>query len=150
MPTVSFALQHGDDASLPAAFVRAGEIAPEAHIRMQAALQAHVDNAISKTINVPMEFDFDAFRSIYEKAYDMGLNFPQITLANSNAPNQIVIAGQSGVGGGPARLNREGLQCREFASSCGLSHAACRPCPTTFCPNNSASGFPKPQASSLC
>ncbi|GAO37492.1 ribonucleotide reductase [Sulfuricella sp. T08] len=68
-----FHLQHGEDASLPAAFVRAGEIAPEAHILMQAALQAHVDNAISKTINVPAEFDFDSFRSIYEKAYDMGL-----------------------------------------------------------------------------
>jgi ribonucleoside-diphosphate reductase alpha chain len=68
-----FCLQHGEEASLPAAFVRAGEIAPEAHIRMQAALQAHVDNAISKTINVPIEFDFDSFRSIYEKAYDMGL-----------------------------------------------------------------------------
>ena len=68
-----FRLQYGEDASLPAAFVRVGEIAPEAHIRMQAALQAHVDNAISKTINVPAEFDFDSFRSIYEKAYDMGL-----------------------------------------------------------------------------
>jgi ribonucleoside-diphosphate reductase alpha chain len=68
-----FYLQYGDDASLPAAFVRVGEIEPEAHIRMQAALQAHVDNAISKTINVPAEFDFDSFRSIYEKAYEMGL-----------------------------------------------------------------------------
>ncbi|MHB8166497.1 MAG: adenosylcobalamin-dependent ribonucleoside-diphosphate reductase, partial [Sulfuricella sp.] len=68
-----FRLRYGDEASLPMAFIRVGEIAPEAHIRMQAALQSHVDNAISKTINVPVEFDFDAFRSIYEKAYDMGL-----------------------------------------------------------------------------
>ncbi|HUX63913.1 adenosylcobalamin-dependent ribonucleoside-diphosphate reductase [Sulfuricella sp.] len=68
-----FRLQHGEEASLPTAFVRVGEIPPEAHIGMQAALQAHVDNAISKTINVPIEFDFEAFRSIYEKAYDMGL-----------------------------------------------------------------------------
>ncbi|BAN35071.1 ribonucleoside-diphosphate reductase, adenosylcobalamin-dependent [Sulfuricella denitrificans skB26] len=68
-----FRLQYGEDASLPKAFVRADEIAPEAHIRMQAALQSHVDSAISKTINVPAEFDFDAFRSIYEMAYDMGL-----------------------------------------------------------------------------
>lgn len=68
-----FRLQHGEEASLPTAFVRVGEIPPEAHIGMQAALQAHVDNAISKTINVPIEFDFEAFRSIYEKAYDIGL-----------------------------------------------------------------------------
>lgn len=92
---LQFRLQHGDGASLPTAFVRVGEIAPEAHIRMQAALQAHVDNAISKTINVPIEFGFDAFRSIYEKAYDMGLKgctvfrpnpvTGQVLLANAGA-----------------------------------------------------------------
>jgi ribonucleoside-diphosphate reductase alpha chain len=68
-----FRLQHGNQVTLPGEFVRAGEVAPEAHIRMQAALQAHVDNAISKTINVPIDFGFDEFRSIYEDAYDMGL-----------------------------------------------------------------------------
>ncbi|MCE5182546.1 MAG: adenosylcobalamin-dependent ribonucleoside-diphosphate reductase [Betaproteobacteria bacterium] len=68
-----FRVLHGKDAPLPAAFVRAGKIGPEAHIRMQAVLQAHVDSAISKTINIPEECGFDAFRAVYEKAYDMGL-----------------------------------------------------------------------------
>jgi ribonucleoside-diphosphate reductase alpha chain len=40
---------------------------------MQAALQPWVDNAISKTINVPASLDFDDFRAIYFKAYQQGL-----------------------------------------------------------------------------
>ncbi|MDD5241209.1 MAG: adenosylcobalamin-dependent ribonucleoside-diphosphate reductase [Sulfuricella sp.] len=78
-----FRLQQGEDAPLPAAFVCAGEVAPEAHLRMQAALQVHVDNSISKTINVPDEFGFDAFRVIYEKAYDMDLKGCTVFRPNS-------------------------------------------------------------------
>ena len=37
------------------------------------ALQPHVDNAISKTVNVAEEFPFDAFRSLYTRAWRAGL-----------------------------------------------------------------------------
>jgi ribonucleoside-diphosphate reductase alpha chain len=40
---------------------------------MQAALQPNVDNAISKTINVPVDYGFDAFKRLYDYAYDMQL-----------------------------------------------------------------------------
>ncbi|MCW3475255.1 hypothetical protein [Limobrevibacterium gyesilva] len=40
---------------------------------MQAVLQAHVDNAISKTIHVPAETPFEAFAGVYERAYEKGL-----------------------------------------------------------------------------
>jgi ribonucleoside-diphosphate reductase alpha chain len=64
--------RHGDD-KLPAAFVDTHALAPAAHLAMQAALQPHVDNSISKTINVPRDYRFDDFKEIYERAYDMGL-----------------------------------------------------------------------------
>ncbi len=64
---------HGASARLPEAFARATEIAPHAHLAMQAAVQRHVDSSISKTINCPREIAFDEFQSIYLDAFDLGL-----------------------------------------------------------------------------
>ncbi len=63
---------HSTDSS-PSCFVTARELSPQAHLVMQAAVQPFVDQAISKTINVAKEYEFDAFRSIYDQAYDLGL-----------------------------------------------------------------------------
>jgi len=59
--------------TVPGYFVDARSLPPEAHLRMQAALQPFIDSAISKTINVPEQFDFEDFRSLYESAYQMGV-----------------------------------------------------------------------------
>jgi ribonucleoside-diphosphate reductase alpha chain len=61
----------GED--LPPAFVSARELPVSAHLDMQAALQQHVDNAISKTVNVAEGCSFEEFRRIYATAYDKGL-----------------------------------------------------------------------------
>jgi ribonucleoside-diphosphate reductase alpha chain len=63
----------GDGQALPEAFVTARDLPPLAHLDMQAALQPFVDNAISKTINVPEDFPFDAFRALYIEAFRRGL-----------------------------------------------------------------------------
>jgi ribonucleoside-diphosphate reductase alpha chain len=65
--------QGGDTASLPAEFVNARTLPPDAHLEMQAALQPFVDSAISKTINVPKDCPFDEFRDLYRTAYRHGL-----------------------------------------------------------------------------
>ncbi len=63
----------GADRPLTDSFVEAHELAPEQHLAMQAAVQPYVDNAISKTVNVPTDCSFEAFRSLYERAFDLGL-----------------------------------------------------------------------------
>ena len=59
--------------ALPPALVTAAEVSAEAQIDMQAALQPHVDNAISKTITLPETRNFEAFAGLLERAYDTGL-----------------------------------------------------------------------------
>ena len=63
----------GPGAPLTQAFVTAEELTPRAHLEMQAALQAHVDSSISKTINCPADISFAAFKNVYLEAYDLGL-----------------------------------------------------------------------------
>ncbi len=58
---------------LPPAFVTVASLSPRQHLEMQAALQAHVDSSISKTINCPESLPFDDFQQIYEVAYSLGL-----------------------------------------------------------------------------
>ncbi|SFJ35164.1 adenosylcobalamin-dependent ribonucleoside-diphosphate reductase [Jannaschia pohangensis] len=62
---------HGD-APLPDAFVSVADLAPEDHVRMQAAAQEWIDSSISKTINVPEDIDFDAFKDVYLSAWAQG------------------------------------------------------------------------------
>jgi ribonucleoside-diphosphate reductase alpha chain len=60
------------DMPLPDWFVTAQDLAPEAHVRMQAAAQKWVDSSISKTINCPPDIDFEAFKDVYLQAYETG------------------------------------------------------------------------------
>jgi ribonucleoside-diphosphate reductase alpha chain len=67
-----FQARYGMDCPLPAHFVTAQELTPAEHVRMQAAVQRHVDSAISKTVNVPENIDFAAFQEVYLDAYRSG------------------------------------------------------------------------------
>ncbi|MEJ5227400.1 vitamin B12-dependent ribonucleotide reductase [Thermodesulfovibrio sp.] len=53
-------------------FVTAHEISPSDHVRMQAAFQQFVDNAVSKTVNLPNDATEDDVREVYLLAYRLG------------------------------------------------------------------------------
>jgi ribonucleoside-diphosphate reductase alpha chain len=54
-------------------FVRAHDIAPDGHLRMQAAFQEFTDNAVSKTVNFPQASSPDDVRRVYELAVQLGV-----------------------------------------------------------------------------
>ncbi len=89
----------GDEAPLSSAFVTAGELAPQAHLQMQAAMQRHVDSSISKTINCPVDIAFDGFKSVYSDAYAMGLK--GCTTYRPNAVTGAVLSPAAAVAAGP-------------------------------------------------
>ncbi len=62
----------GEHAPLTEAFVTAQDLAPGAHVVMQAAAQRYVDSSISKTINCPEDLPFAAFKDVYLQAYELG------------------------------------------------------------------------------
>ena len=60
-------------ALLPDYFVTALEMHALDHMRMSAAVQPYVDTAISKTVNVPADYPFEAFKDLYLEAWRAGL-----------------------------------------------------------------------------
>ena len=59
--------------SLPSAWVDVQTLLPEDHLHVQAAVQPYIDNAVSKTINLPHDFPFSGLEEVYSKAYVLGL-----------------------------------------------------------------------------
>lgn len=57
----------------PHYFVSANDLTPEDHVRVQAAIQKYVDEAISKTVNAPNAHTVDDVKKLYTLAYELGL-----------------------------------------------------------------------------
>ena len=63
----------GNVEQLPEYFVSAQDMAAEDHIAMMQVVQPFVDAAISKTVNVPVEYPYDDFKFLYLQAWKAGL-----------------------------------------------------------------------------
>jgi len=70
-------------------FPTAHDVPPDHHVEMQAAVQAHVDNAVSKTVNLPRDATESEVRRIFERARELGVK--GITVFRSGArPEQVL------------------------------------------------------------
>ena len=58
---------------LPDYFSSADDVTPKEHVDIQAASQLWIDSSISKTANVPTDYNYEDFKDIYMYAYEQGL-----------------------------------------------------------------------------
>ncbi|WP_149135696.1 adenosylcobalamin-dependent ribonucleoside-diphosphate reductase [Cupriavidus campinensis] len=58
---------------LPESFVTALQMSALDHMRMLEAVQPYIDTSISKTVNVPEDYPYEAFRNLYLEAWKAGL-----------------------------------------------------------------------------
>ena len=110
---------HSED-PLPAYFITAHEISPEKRVLMQSALQRHIDQAISSTINLPNDTSLETVERTYRTAWEQGLkgvtvyregSREGILLTEKQAKRQAVKIVSAKVTPRPATLN--GVTARE-------------------------------------
>jgi ribonucleoside-diphosphate reductase alpha chain len=63
----------GDVDHLPSYFVTALEMKAEDHLAMMKTVQPFIDTAISKTVNIPVEYPYDDFKDLYLHAWKSNL-----------------------------------------------------------------------------
>lgn len=68
-----FAQLHGPHAALPAHFVQAADVDAQDQLRLMAAIQSCVDNAISATVRLPQSASAQDMEAVLRRAWELGL-----------------------------------------------------------------------------
>ena len=83
-----------DENNLPAYFVSAMELAPEAHVDTQTAIQYWVDSSISKTVNAPKGYTVSQVEKVYERLYKGGAKGGTVYVDGSRDSQVLTLAAE--------------------------------------------------------
>ena len=90
-----------DENTLPAFFITSHQIKPEMRVKMQAAIQKHIDTAISSTVNLPQDISEEEVAKIYQLAWKLGCK--GITVYREGSREGILETGKVEKEGGEAK-----------------------------------------------
>ncbi len=88
-------------------FKCAGEISPEGHLQMMAAVQPFLSGAISKTVNLSASATVEDIEAVFLRGWELGLKAVAVYRDQSKSAQPLMRSGAGSVSkGGPKDLNR--------------------------------------------
>jgi ribonucleoside-diphosphate reductase alpha chain len=125
---------------LAGVLVTAHDVAPEWHVRIQAAFQENIDNAVSKTVNLPASATVEDVDRIFRMAYDLGCKGITVYRGGSRQGQTLSMVGKkpSAAASAPGSLTP---RPRVMPGQTSKHRAGCAPVYVTV--NKDEHGFPK-------